>query len=86
MKLYVTYGYGTRLRHGFSVVEGKDTLDCQNQIHQTCGQLYAFAYDKEGFKGQAERYNLHEVALQPCGASVPADRWTEGDEDVNPDL
>jgi hypothetical protein len=86
MKLFVTYGYGTRLRHGFSVVEGQDSQECYQKIAAVCGQHYAFAYTEDRFKGQVERYNLHEVPLQECSAYRPADRWTEGDEDVDTDF
>jgi hypothetical protein len=64
MKLFVTYGWGSNLRHNFSVVEGEDTSACYDQINSTAGRNYAFAYSEADFEGQAERYGLTEVPLQ----------------------
>jgi hypothetical protein len=64
-KLFVTYGYGSNLRDNYSIVEGADLATCYEQIRSVCGRAYAFAYFEKEFAGQAERYKLTEVPLQP---------------------
>ena len=64
MKLYVTYGFGSNLKNGYSVVEGQDIPDCYVTINAVCGSAYAFAYTEDRFAGQVEKYDLTEVPLQ----------------------
>lgn len=65
VRLYVTYGYGYDQRNNYSVVEGESYLLCQQTITATCGSAYAFSYTEADFRGQAERYGLTEIPLQP---------------------
>lgn len=68
VKLYVTYGSGTRLRNCFSVVEAETPHAAYAKVHEVCGNKYAFAYSEKDFAGQEEKYCLTEVPLQPCSA------------------
>ena len=68
VKLYVTYGCGTRLRNCFSVVEAEFLSDAYKHVKSICGNKYAFAYIEKDFEGQPEQYGLTEVPLQPCSA------------------
>ena len=64
MKLYVTYGNGYDQRKCYSIVEGKDTIDCMKKVQAVCGRHYAFTYTEAQFKGQPEKYELREIPLQ----------------------
>lgn len=68
VKLYVTYGLGSRLRNNYSVVEGETTQDCFTTVKEVTKNQYAFTYTEEYFAGRADKYNLTEVPLQPQGA------------------
>lgn len=63
MRLYVTYGCGSDQRDCYSVVEGKDVIECMDEIQRVCGRDYAFTYNEEEFAGQVERYGYHEIPL-----------------------
>lgn len=65
MKVYVTYGYGTDKRNGYSVVEAEDYGKAREIIDVATNNRFAFAYTEEEFAGQVERYGLREVPLGP---------------------
>lgn len=65
MKLFVTYGCGSNLSGCYSVVEGKDYHECRAKVDEVTQGKFAFDYTEERFKGQAEKYGLKEVPLQP---------------------
>lgn len=69
VKLYVTYGCGSRLRNCFSMVEAETFQAAHAKVYEVCGTKYAFTYDEKHFAGQEEKYCLTEVPLQPCSAS-----------------
>lgn len=62
---YVTYGYGSNLRHKYSKIEAKDYYEARVKVFDATGGKFAFIYDEEMFEGQVEKYNLKEVPLQP---------------------
>ena len=62
---YVTYGWGYAQRNNYSVVDAPTYLEAQQLITATCGSAYAFSYSAAAFAGQAERYGLTEIPLQP---------------------
>ena len=64
-KLYITYGNGTNLRNNYSVIEGESYSECRQIADEVTGGKFAFDYPEIAFAGQAEKYNLTEVPLQP---------------------
>lgn len=68
VSLYVTYGYGTRLRNKYSKVSGETTVECYDKIDKATGGKYAFVYFENDFNDQPEKYGLTEVPLQACSA------------------
>ena len=62
---YVTYGCGTNLRNCYSAIQAVDYDDAMNIVFTEIGSAFAFMYDKTEFAGQAEKYGMHEVELQP---------------------
>ena len=62
---YVTYGCGTNLYNCYSVVQGFDYEDARNTVFTEIGPAFAFMYDEDQFAGQAEKYDMREVELQP---------------------
>lgn len=67
VKLYVTYGLGSKLQNNYFVVEGGTLQDCLATVKAVTKNQYAFTYTEEHFAGQADKYNLTEVPLQPQG-------------------
>jgi hypothetical protein len=67
MKLYVTYGMGSKLGKNYSVVEGLDYAICRRMVEAGTNREFAFDYTEEEFAGQPEKYGLTEVPLQPQG-------------------
>lgn len=66
MKLYITYGYGTKQRGNFSVVEGENYIEArQKAFNGTDKGRFAFTYTEEEFKGLAEKFSLTEIPLTP---------------------
>jgi hypothetical protein len=65
MKLYVTYGLGSNLKGCYSIVEGLNRDVCERAARAGTEGKFAFTYSEEEFAGQAEKYNLKEVPLQP---------------------
>ena len=64
-KFYVTYGGGSDQANNFSVVEAADYGAAREKICEMCERKFAFCYHEDEFKGQAERYGLTEIPLQP---------------------
>ena len=64
-KFYVTYGSGYAQGQSYSVVEAPSYQAARTAIAAVCGSAFAFAYTEEDFAGQAQRYGLTEIALQP---------------------
>ena len=69
MKLYVTYGWYYDQSGCYSVVEAEDYSACYEIIDRVAGSHYAFSYTEADFAGQAERYGLTEIPLQPQSRS-----------------
>ena len=67
MKLYVTYGIGSKLGKNYSVVEGLDYDICRRMVVAGTNCEFAFNYTEEYFGDMAERYGLTQVPLQPQG-------------------
>lgn len=65
MKIFVTYGCGSDLGMCYSVVEADTAQDARKIIEAVCRRDFAFTYSEEDFAGQAEKYGLTEVPLQP---------------------
>lgn len=63
-KFYVTYG-NNLIRH-YSVVEADDEDEAREIAYEgTDSGKFAFMYTEEQFAGQAEKYHLTEIELQP---------------------
>lgn len=62
---FVTYGGGTRQADGYSVVFAESYGEARGIIHQAIGEKFAFCYDEKGFEGQASKYGLTQIPLQP---------------------
>ena len=71
MKLFVTYGLGGNLGRCYSVVEGLTRDVCERAARAGTEGKFAFTYSEEEFAGQAEKYNLREVPLQPQILEAP---------------
>ena len=69
-KFYVTYGGNTDQANNFSVVDAADYGVAREKIFEVCGPRFAFCYDEDEFKGQAKRYDLTEIPLQPQTKSI----------------
>jgi hypothetical protein len=67
MKLYVTYGLGSKLRSCYSVVEGIDYATCRRMVEAGTNLQFAFDYTEEEFGDMAARHNWKLVPLQPQG-------------------
>ncbi len=67
MKLYVTYGMGSKLRRNYSIVEGIDYETTRRMVEAGTNREFAFEYTEEEFGDMAERYGLTPVPLQPQG-------------------
>ena len=67
MKLYITYGLGSKLRNCYSVIEGLDYQTCRRMAEAGTNREFAFDYTEDEFAGQAEQYGMKEVPLQPQG-------------------
>ena len=70
MKLYVTYGMGSKLGKCYSVVEGLDYGVCRRMVEAGTNCEFAFDYTEEEFAGQVDKYGLTEVPLQPQGPII----------------
>ena len=67
MKLYITYGLGSKLRNCYSVIEGLDYQTCRRMAEAGTNREFAFDYTEAEFAGQVEQYGMKEVPLQPQG-------------------
>lgn len=67
MKLYVTYGLGSKLCKNYSVVEGIDYSTCRRMVEAGTNREFAFDYTEEEFGDTAKKYGLTEVPIQPQG-------------------
>lgn len=67
MKLYITYGFGSKLRNCYSVVEGIDYETCRRMVEAGTKLEFAFDYTEDEFVRIKEEYNLRLVLLQPQG-------------------
>ena len=67
MKLYITYGVGSKLRKNYSVVEGLTYEICRRMAEAGTNREFAFDYTEEEFGNMADRHNLTEVPIQPQG-------------------
>lgn len=67
MKLYVTYGLGSKLARNYSIVEGIDYATTRRMVEAGTNREFAFEYTEEEFGDIAEKYNLTLVPLQPQG-------------------
>ena len=65
MKIYITYAFGSDKRNCYSIVEGADYAEARKKAYEATNGKYAFSYDEEEFKGQIERFDLHEIELGP---------------------
>ena len=61
---YVTYGFGSNLANCYSVVPSVDYASARAEVDKVTGGAFAFIYDEDEFRGQAEKYGMTNVALQ----------------------
>jgi len=64
-EFFVTYGFGSHLERCYSRVPADTIHQAWDKIFEVTGGKHAFIYTEEQFKGQPEKYDLREVALQP---------------------
>lgn len=64
---YVTYSIGSQLHGCYSRIRAADYLVARRVIEAATNLQFAFMYDATEFAGQAEKYGLKEVPLQPQG-------------------
>ena len=67
MKLYITYGLGSKLKNCYSVVECIDYETCRRMAIAGTNREFAFDYTEEDFGDMAEKYGMTEVRVQPQG-------------------
>lgn len=67
MKLYITYGLGSKLKNCYSVIEGLDYAVCHRMAEAGTNREFAFDYTEEDFGDMAEKYGMTEVPVQPQG-------------------
>lgn len=58
---YFTFGYGTPYRNNYVRIRAKNAGEAREEMIRRYGLKWAFQYDEEGFKGQAEQYGLTEL-------------------------
>lgn len=68
-KYYFTFGGNHRTREGFSlgqsyvVITAAFEEEARHLMHKARGDVWAFSYTEEEFKGQPEEYGLTELTL-----------------------
>lgn len=67
-QFFVTYGFDSRQRHCYSVVEASDFQQAYQKVWAVCGDRWAFMYSEQGFLGQVQTYGLRRIPLQPQSA------------------
>ena len=62
---YVTYGSGSNLAKRYSMVLARSLEEARDAVFMVCGCKFCYLYTADEFSGQAEKYGLTLVALQP---------------------
>ena len=64
MKYYITYGYNTKQRNCYSVIEDSDYDSARANVNKQIGNTWAFMYAETSKRHCIDRFDLTEIPLQ----------------------